>query len=104
VGRPSSWRIGLADLASRLKASVVAELSPPDDALLAAVLVKLFDDRQLEVAPGVIEYLLPRIERSFDGAQAAVGRLDRAALARRRQVTQRLAAELFGAGEAESEG
>ncbi|HLS58634.1 MAG TPA: DnaA/Hda family protein [Paracoccaceae bacterium] len=96
VGRPAAWRLSLADLASRLRAAVVAELAPPDDALLAAVLVKLFEDRQLEVAPDVIGYLLPRIERSFAGAQAAVAGLDRLALARRRQVTVRLAAEMFG--------
>ncbi len=99
VGRPAGWRLRLADLASRLRAAVVAELAPPDDTLLVAVLVKLFEDRQLEVAPGVIGYLLPRIERSFAGAQAAVAGLDRLALARRRQVTVRLAAEMFGSAD-----
>lgn len=95
VGWPASWRLELPDLASRLSAAVVAELAPPDDALLAAVLVKLFEDRQLDVAPDLIHYLLPRIERSFAGAQSVVARLDRLALARRRQVTARLAAEVL---------
>lgn len=98
VGRPASWQLELPDLASRLRAAVVAELTLPDDALLAAVLVKLFEDRQLEVAPDLIEYLLPRIERSFAGAQSVVARLDRLALARRRQVTARLAAEVLADG------
>jgi DnaA regulatory inactivator Hda len=97
AGRPATWRLKLPDLASRLRACVVAELAPPDDALLAAILVKLFSDRQLEVSPEVIDYLLPRIERTFAGAQAVVTRLDRMALARRRQVTVRLAAELLAA-------
>jgi chromosomal replication initiation ATPase DnaA len=95
AGRPATWRLKLPDLASRLRACVVAELAPPDDALLAAILVKLFSDRQLEVSPEVIDYLLPRIERTFAGARAVVMRLDRMALARRRQVTVRLAAELL---------
>jgi hypothetical protein len=68
---------------------------PPDDALLAVVLVKLFDDRQLAVTPDLIEYLLPRIERSFAGAQAVVANLDRMALARRRPVNVRLAMEFL---------
>jgi DnaA regulatory inactivator Hda len=96
VGAPATWRIALPDLASRLAAATPAVLEPPDDALLAAVLVKLFDDRQLAVAPDLIAYLLTRIERSFAGAQAAVAALDRLALARRRPVTARLAAEMLG--------
>jgi DnaA regulatory inactivator Hda len=98
--RPASWTIRLPDLASRLSATIVAEVAPPDDALLAALLVKLFADRQLEVGPGVIDYLLARIDRSFEGARRVVDALDRGALARRRQVTIRLAAEILsGAGD-----
>jgi chromosomal replication initiation ATPase DnaA len=37
----------LPDLASRLRAIPVGALSAPDDALLRAVMVKLFADRQL---------------------------------------------------------
>ncbi|MHA1599077.1 MAG: HdaA/DnaA family protein, partial [Alphaproteobacteria bacterium] len=44
---PSRWNFGLADLASRLKSSGVVEIGTPDDALIAAVLVKQFADRQL---------------------------------------------------------
>jgi chromosomal replication initiation ATPase DnaA len=97
VGPPARWPLRLPDLASRLAAAALAVLEPPDDALLAAVVVKLFEDRQLEVAPDLVDYLLPRIERSFAGAQAIVATLDRLALARRRPVTPRLAAELLGA-------
>ncbi len=49
---PAALPIALADLASRLRALPVAGIAPPDDALLAAVLVKHFADRQLRVAPG----------------------------------------------------
>lgn len=94
---PSRWPLALPDLASRLGAAGVARLDPPDDALLAAVLVKLFADRQLAVAPGLIRYLVSRMERSFAAAETLVATLDRAGLAGRRPVTARLAAEvLFG--------
>ena len=43
------WAVRLPDLASRLRALPVVELAAPDDALLRAVLVKLFVDRQLSV-------------------------------------------------------
>lgn len=92
---PARWSIALPDLASRLRAVPVARLEAPDDALLAAVLVKLFADRQIVVAPDLVRYLLTRMDRSFEAAEALVAALDHAALARRRPVTQRLAAELL---------
>lgn len=78
---PGSTAIALPDLASRLRAMPAIGIDPPDDALLAAVLVKHFADRQLRVAPPVIGYLLPRMERSFAMAAALAARLDELALA-----------------------
>jgi chromosomal replication initiation ATPase DnaA len=85
----------LADLVSRLRAVPAVTLAPPDDALLSAVLVKLFADRQLAVDEGVIAYLLPRMERSLASARATVAKLDAAALSRGRAVNRALAVELF---------
>ena len=73
---PARWPLALPDLASRLRAAPVARLEPPDDALLAAVLVKLFADRQVAVAPELIGYLVGRIDRAFAAAEATVARLD----------------------------
>lgn len=87
---PSDWGLVLPDLVSRLGATPVARLDAPDDALLAAVLVKLFDDRQLVVTPDVVDYLLPRMERSLDAAGRIVAAVDEAALAARRPVTRTL--------------
>jgi chromosomal replication initiation ATPase DnaA len=84
---PARWGLCLPDLASRLTALPAVAVSRPDDRLLAAVLVKLFADRQLEVAPEVIGYLLARIERSFHAAGRVVEALDRASLAGHRRIT-----------------
>jgi chromosomal replication initiation ATPase DnaA len=92
---PASWPIRLPDLASRLRALPVVTLDPPDDALLAAVLVKLFADRQLAVEERLIEFLVHRIERSFAAAQAAVAELDGEALRLKRPVNRALAAEVL---------
>ena len=92
---PARWPVTLPDLASRLEATPPARLEPPDDALLGAVLVKLFADRQIAVEPDLVQYLLPRMERSFAAAEATVAALDRAGLARRRPVTARLAGEVL---------
>jgi len=88
----------LADVASRLRALPAVTLAPPDDSLLAAVLVKLFTDRQLAIDEGVVSYLVARIERSLAAAEAVVARLDAAALSRGRSVTRVLASEVLRAG------
>jgi chromosomal replication initiation ATPase DnaA len=95
---PSGWPIRLPDLASRLRALPVVSLAAPDDAMLRAVLVKLFADRQLAVDDGLVSYLMARIERSFAAARAVVAELDREALRRQRPVTKVLASEILGSG------
>jgi chromosomal replication initiation ATPase DnaA len=92
---PSQWTIGLADLASRLNSAMVVTIDPPDDALLAALAVKLFADRQLAVAEGVIPLMLTRGERSFAGIGRAVDALDRAALSAKRSITVALARDVL---------
>ncbi len=92
---PAAFAIALNDLASRLRALPVVNIAAPDDALLRAVIVKQFSDRQLAVDESLIAYLLTHIERSFAAVRAAVERLDREALQQKRPVTRALAGELF---------
>jgi chromosomal replication initiation ATPase DnaA len=94
---PRDWGLVLPDLQSRMQAAPLVRLEAPCDALLSAVLVKLFADRQVEVTPALIRWLVPRIERSFAAAGAVVARLDAAALARGQPVTRALAAQVLGA-------
>jgi DnaA regulatory inactivator Hda len=84
---PGRWKIELPDLRSRLAAVPVAAIRSPDDALLQAVVVKMFHDRQLQVDPDVVTYLLPRMERSFEAARQLVERIDRQALVEQRRIT-----------------
>ncbi|MEQ8824796.1 MAG: hypothetical protein RIC14_10515 [Filomicrobium sp.] len=88
---PGDLEIALPDLRSRIKALPTATIAPPDEALLQAVLVKLFTDRQLSVEPGVISYLMMRMERSMAAANRIVAEIDRLGLAMRRKVTKQLA-------------
>jgi DnaA regulatory inactivator Hda len=93
---PAHWAIALADLRSRLLACPAVALAPPDEALVGALLVKLFADRQLAVGDGVVTYLTLRLERSFDAALRAVAALDQAALAEQRRITVPLARRVLG--------
>ncbi|RWX68878.1 hypothetical protein EN780_07950 [Mesorhizobium sp. M4B.F.Ca.ET.089.01.1.1] len=94
---PSAWGVALPDLISRLKAAATVEIHEPDDLLLAGVITKLFADRQVEVEPHVVQYLVRRIERSLATAMRVVERLDRAALERKTPITRALAAETVSA-------
>ena len=92
------WGVRLPDLQSRLAATTHVALQPPDDTLLAAVLVKLFNDRQIRISPQLVDYLLARIERSLAQAQRVVAALDARALAQKRPVSRQLAAEILSQG------
>jgi chromosomal replication initiation ATPase DnaA len=94
---PAGWVVGIPDLASRLKALPAVVVTAPDDALLRAVLVKLFADRQLAVDESLIGYVAKRIERSFAAARQVVSDLDREAMRQQRPLTRVLAAEVLAA-------
>lgn len=95
AGAVPHWGLSLPDLVSRLRGTTSVALDPPDDALLAALLVKLLADRQLTPKPDLIPYLLGRMDRSFAAAIALVARLDAASLALKRPITRHLAAQVL---------
>ncbi|WP_201832250.1 DnaA ATPase domain-containing protein [Microvirga zambiensis] len=96
---PDRWSLKTPDLLSRLRLAPSVSLEAPDDALLKAVLVKLFVDRQLVVDTSVVDYIALRIERSLAKASDLVALLDREALSRGRRVSRAIAAEILGAAQ-----
>jgi chromosomal replication initiation ATPase DnaA len=80
VTHPQHWETPLADLKTRLGATTTADIEPPDDALLAAILAKLFADRQLTAGPALISFLVARMERTYGAASALVSAMDQATL------------------------
>ena len=57
---------------------------------MTGVLAKLFADRQIEVEPGALRYLVERMERSLDAASRIVAAVDLEALAVKKRVTRPL--------------
>jgi chromosomal replication initiation ATPase DnaA len=92
---PAHWRIKLPDLASRLRAAPAVAVAPPDDELLGSIILKQLSDRQLHAGPGVVQYLVSRMERSAEVARRLVAALDQRALAERREIDRRLAADVL---------
>lgn len=94
---PGQIAFALPDLSSRLRAAPLAAIDAPDDTVLAAVLVKLFADRQLHIGADLVAYMLPRMDRSFAAARDIVDRADRLALAEKKPVTVALMRQVLAA-------
>lgn len=98
---PRDWGLRLPDLLSRLQTMPLVRIAAPDDALLAAVLVKLFADRQITVPPNLIPFLTSRMERTIAAARSLVAALDARSLAAGRPVNRALAADLLDTPDAQ---
>lgn len=61
---PPIWDVKLPDLRSRLAASPLLELGPPDDLLMPQLIERAFERHLLHAKPDVIAWLTKRIERS----------------------------------------
>ena len=94
---PARWPTLLPDLASRLRAITAVELRTPDDAMLRTLFTSLLSARQLEVPGAVQEWLLRRLPRNPAALRDTAARLDQAALAAGRRVTQAIAAKVLAA-------
>lgn len=92
---PQHVDFAIADLESRLSSAPVAQIRAPDEILLTAILVKMFQDRQLQIDQNVINYVLPRIERSFAAVRDIVSRADKLALSKQRAITIPLMREVL---------
>ncbi|SDI69211.1 DnaA ATPase domain-containing protein [Lutimaribacter saemankumensis] len=92
---PQHWGLTLPDLQSRMQGTQAATLSPPDDQLLGAVLLKLFSDRQINPTPDALNHLIKHITRDFATARAVVAEMDRTALADRRRISMALARDVL---------
>jgi chromosomal replication initiation ATPase DnaA len=85
---PARWYIALPDLASRLSTVTSVTIEDPDDALLTAVLLKHFADRQLAPTPNAMAFLMKHLPRSFNAVRKIVDTLDREALAQSTPLTR----------------
>ena len=61
----------MPDLKSRLGAAPNIRIHAPDETLIAAVMVKMFADQQMDVGADVLAYLVNRMDRSFEAARGS---------------------------------
>jgi DnaA regulatory inactivator Hda len=92
---PTQWPVSLPDLKSRLATVMSIAVNPPDEEALKAVLFKLCSERGMTLSADVGEYILRRVERSFDSIRSLVATLDQHTLSQHRQLTLGLVREVF---------
>lgn len=95
--------VSMPDLSSRLKAIIYARMFAPCDILMSAILSKLFADRQLMVSKKVMNYMLPRLERSFFALNQIVAKIDEITLKQKRPITIPLVSDILTSLEHEKE-
>ena len=84
------------DLSSRLKTFSNLEIHQPNDEMLLTILTKLLIDRQFIINSNeIFEYILRRVNRSYQGIYDIVKKLDILSLEKKRQLTIPLIKEIL---------
>lgn len=90
---PADWGIRLPDLLSRLGASLLLEIPPPDEEMAALLLQKLLARAGLAFPVALAGYAAVRMERSYPAIRDLARKIDEMALAMQRPIGQRLVRE-----------
>ena len=84
------------DLTSRLKTFSNLEINQPNDEMLLAILTKLLVDKQFIIKSNeIFAYILRRVDRSYQGINDIVKKLDILSLEKKRQLTIPLIKEIL---------
>ena len=76
----SSYKFKLPDLTSRIKSSLNIGIKLPSDDLISAIIAKNFSDKQIMVEEKHIDYIIKRIDRSYEKISQFILTLDRYSL------------------------
>jgi len=76
----NSYKFKLPDLISRIKSSLSIGIKLPSDDLISAIIVKNFSDKQIIVDEKHIDYIIKRIDRSYEKISQFILTLDRYSL------------------------
>ena len=84
------------DLSSRLKTFSNLEINQPNDEMLLAILTKLLVERQFIIKSNeIFEYIIRRVDRTYQGINEIVKKLDILSLEKKRQLTIPLIKEIL---------
>ena len=76
----SSYKFKLRDLISRVNSSLIIGINLPSDDLISVILAKNFSDKQIKVEKKHIDYIIKRIDRSYEKISQFILTLDKYSL------------------------
>ena len=87
--------LSLEDLKSRLNSILEAKIKEPDDQLIKLLLIKIFNDKQLKINPNIIDFLVSRLERSYESINFFIEKIDKFSLEKGKKITISLINDLL---------
>ena len=91
----SSYKFKLPDLTSRIKSSLNIGIKLPSDDLISAIIAKNFSDKQIMVEENHIDYIIKRIDRSYEKISQFILTLDRYSLKKKSPFGLKLIKEVL---------
>ena len=82
----NKFNFKLPDLVSRIQNCLIVRLYPPDDNLIYVLLIKNLSDRQISIDKKLIEYIIKRIDRSYEKIFLFIHRIDSLSLQKGRPI------------------
>ena len=76
----SSYKFKLQDLASRANSCLIIGINLPSDDLISVILAKNFSDKQIKIEKKHIDYIIKRIDRSYEKISQFILVLDKYSL------------------------
>ena len=76
----NSYKFKLRDLISRVNSSLIIGINLPSDDLISVILAKNFSDKQIKVEKKHIDYIIKRIDRSYEKISQFILTLDKYSL------------------------
>jgi len=76
----NTYKFKLPDLKSRVSSSMIFGINLPSDELIGVILAKNFSDKQIKVEKKHIDYIIKRIDRSYEKISQFISILDKYSL------------------------
>ena len=91
----NSYKFKLRDLISRVNSSLIIGINLPSDDLISVILAKNFSDKQIKVEKKHIDYIIKRIDRSYEKISQFVSILDKYSLKKGNPFSLKLIKEVL---------
>ncbi len=86
----------LNDLKSRTKNFLLQKIEKPDDELMFALIIKNLSDRQISIDKKIIDFIIKRVDRSYDKISNFIYKVDELSLKQKKPIDFKIIKEVLG--------